>query len=129
VRNLKSLGTTVGLSLAALATTGWLATARAQATDQAAPPADTSAPAPADTAPAKPVHHKHSSHKASTPKSEAGDAAVDDLNAKSLDAAKGGKPFNPTSAAPAASPAKKLPPIHHHHHKKPAAPAPDATPK
>ncbi len=138
MRTLKSLGTTAGLFLAALATTGWLAAAHAQAADQAAPAPDTSTAAPADTAPAKPVHHKHAGHKASKPKSEAGDAAVDDLNAKSLEAAKGGKPFTPGSDAPKAAPAKKaLKPMHHHHHMKmaakpaddAAAPAPDATPK
>ena len=71
MRNLKSLGTTLGLSLAALATSGWLATANAQATDQQAPPADTSTTAPADnaapadtTAP-KPAHYKHAMHHAS----------------------------------------------------------------
>jgi hypothetical protein len=152
VRNLKSLGTTLGLSLAALATSGWLATANAQATDQQAPPADTSTAAPADTAPAdaapaKPMHHKHAMHHGSMASKggDAGNAAVEDLNEKSLDAAKGGKPFTPGGAAPIEAPKQPLHPMHRHlhHHMSPpkpaddaaapapdaAAPAPDAAPK
>jgi hypothetical protein len=109
-----------------LAASGWIANAHAQA---AAP--DTSAPAAADTstpaaAPA-PAKHHHMMHKASmAPKAEAGDAAVEDLNAKSLEDAKAGKSFAPPTPTPA--PAKPMAkPMHHHHMaKKPAAPPADA---
>jgi hypothetical protein len=126
--------TTLACSTAMLAATGWIASAHAQA---AAP--DTSAPAATDTstpaaAPA-PAKHHHMTHKTGmAPKPEAGDAAVDDLNAKSLDDAKAGKSFAPPTPTPAAKPMAK--PMHHHHMAKKAAeapaadaPAPDAAPK
>jgi hypothetical protein len=64
--------------------------------------------------------------------SEAGDAAVDDLNAKSLSAAKAGTSFAPPTT-PAAEPAKASTKTTKHHHmkKKPAADtaaAPEGTP-
>jgi hypothetical protein len=61
-----------------------------------------------------------------------GDAAVDDLNAQSLDAAKAGKSFTPPTTTPPPAKATKSsgkPAAHHTHHhasKKPA-PAPDAS--
>jgi hypothetical protein len=148
--------TTFGLSLAALAASGWLATASAQAPDAspaATPPSsDATAPATGDTSkpPAKPVHH-HSHAMASHSSASKGDAAVDDLNAQSLDAAKAGKSFTPPTTTPTEGKSMAKPegktmakPMHHHHHmpaKKPAdagapadggtppAPAPDSTPK
>ena len=94
----------------------------------------------------------HKSSKA--PKAEAGDAAVEDLNAKSLDDAKAGKSFAPPTPTPTEGKSMGKPEgkpmgkwTHHHHHmapKKPAepaeatapsdssappAPAPDSTPK
>jgi hypothetical protein len=147
--------TTIAFSTAMLATAGWIAGAHAQPTPpaQSAPaaPPDTSAPAqsaapdtsaPADnSAPAeapKPAKHHHMMHKSSkASKAEAGDAAVEDLNAKSLDDAKAGKSFAPPTPTPAAEAKPAAKPMHHHHvTKKPAAPpadssapAPDSTPK
>ncbi len=104
-------------------------------------PAPEAAPAPADTAPAastpapdagstpaaapmKTKHH-HASHMAKSGKShkaEAGDAAVEDLNAKSLSAAKSGTSFAPATT-PTPAPAKttgkgmsKSGKTMHHHH-------------
>ena len=140
--------TTLACSTAILAATGWIASAHAQAAapdasapaqsaapDNSAPAADSSTPAAAP-APAKHHHTMHKSSKA--PKAEAGDAAVEDLNAKSLEDAKAGKSFAPHTPTPAAAkPASK--PMHHHHMAKKAAappadssapaPAPDSTPK
>jgi hypothetical protein len=126
-----------------LAAAGWIASAHAQATppDTSAPAAtDSNAPAATDTStPAeapKPAKHHHMTHKTGmAPKAEAGDAAVEDLNTKSLDDAKAGKSFAPPTPTPAAAaPMKK--PMHHHHMMKKAAeapaadtPAPDAAPK
>jgi hypothetical protein len=123
--------TTLAFSTAMLAASGWIATAHAQAAapDTSAPAQsaapDTSAPA-ADTAAPAPAKHRHAMHKSSkAPKAEAGDAAVEDLNAKSLDDAKAGKSFAPPTPTPMAKPMAK--PVHHHHMmKKPAAPAADA---
>jgi hypothetical protein len=112
-------------------------------------PAPEAAPAPADTAPAastpapdagsapaaapaKTKHHK--SMHASKGKTmsmhrgaEGGDAAVEDLNAKSLSAAKSGSNYTPSKAdeAPMKSTSKTSKPMHHHHHmaKKKAAPS------
>ena len=112
--------TTLAFSTAMLAASGWIATAHAQA---AAP--DTSAPADTSTPAPKPAKHHHMMHKSMAPKAEAGDAAVEDLNAKSLDDAKAGKSFAPPTPTPMAKPMAK--PMHHHHMmKKPAAPAADA---
>jgi hypothetical protein len=70
---------------------------------------------------------------------DSGNAAVEDLNAQSLDAAKAGKSFTPSATpAPAAKPAAKPMHMMHHHNmatKKAAAPAdssapaPDSAPK
>jgi hypothetical protein len=109
-----------------LAVAGWLTSAHAQAAapDTSAPAADTSTPAAAP-APAK---HHHMMHKASkAPKAEAGDAAVEDLNAKSLEDAKAGKSFAPPTPTPAAAKPMAKPMHHHHAMKKPAAPAADAS--
>ena len=119
---------TFGLSLAALAASGWIATASAQAAPGAAPaPADSSAPAPAKaSAPTKKAtHHGGAAHVSK----DAGNAAVEDLNAQSLDAAKSGKSFTPptTTEKPPAPSKTKAKPTHHHHIAKKAAPA-DATP-
>ena len=109
--------TTLAFSTAMLAAAGWIAGAHAQATPPApaAPPAnsapaqsaapDTSAPADTSTPAAAPkaTKHHHMMHKSSkAPKAEAGDAAVEDLNAKSLDDAKAGKSFAPPTPTPAA---------------------------
>ena len=111
--------TLLGASVLALALAGWTAGARAQ--DK---PADT-APA-ADAAPAAPAKTHHH-HKAAA-KPDAGDAATDDLNAKSLDDAKAGKSFAPPTPTPdtskAAAPKKAM--THKHSAKKKAAPAADA---
>ena len=124
--------TTLGLSVAALAASSWLVTAQAQPAtpDTNAPPADTSTAAPADTstpAPAKKMHKSHAKapHKAAT----AGDAAVDDLNAKSLSAAKSGQAFAPpTTPTPdkAAAKTTKTGKATHHAKKKAAPKAADA---
>lgn len=158
--------TTFGLSLAALAASGWLATANAQAPDAspaATPPSsDSTTPASGDasspeaTKPApKPMHHHmHTMHSMHSMHSDsmgggkgAGDAAVEDLNAQSLDAAKAGKSFTPPTTTPTEGKSMGKPMgkwTHHHHHmapKKPAeasapsdssappAPAPDSAPK
>ncbi len=120
--------TTFGLSVAALAATGWLFAAQAQP----APATDTPAPAADTTAPAKPAHKHHAKTMAIHRGSEAGDAAVDDLNAKSLSAAKSGTAFTPPANAdkkdmPATKTTKK-PATKAVHHKKKAAPAADAAP-
>ncbi len=136
---------TLGLSVAILATAGWLAQASAQAApDNSAPAApssdssapapstDSSAPAPADSsaAPAKPMHKHHAKgvHRGATTK---GDAAVEDLNAQSLNAAKSGTAFKPaTTPTPDKAPMKgkgKGKPMHHHHKKAAAAPAADSS--
>jgi hypothetical protein len=125
--------TTLAFSAALLAATGWGVSAHAQAAapDQAAPPASDAAPAPSDAAPADatpPAPKKH--HKASMKGihrgTEAGDAAVEDLNAKSLDAAKSGKSFAPPTT-PAPEPAKAAKPMKHKHHAKKAAPPADTS--
>jgi len=128
--------TTLAFSTAMLAASGWIATAHAQAAapDTSAPAQsaapDTSAPA-ADTGTpaAAPAKHHHAMHKASkAPKAEAGDAAVEDLNAKSLDDAKAGKSFAPPTPTPAAESKPMAKPMHHHHAmKKPAAPPADSS--
>ena len=118
----------LGLSVAVLATTGWLAQASAQSADTSAPAAsDASTPAPA------PKKH-HAMHRTQSAKHAPtkGDAAVEDLNAQSLDAAKSGKAFAPATTPTPAKPAKAGKPMHHHHKAaKPAAdaaaPAPDAS--
>jgi hypothetical protein len=114
--------TIFGLSLAVLAASAWMAGASAQPADTAAP-ADTSTPAPA---PAK--HKAHAAKPAAKKGGDAGNSAVEDLNAQSLDAAKAGKTFTPpstTAAKPAAkpAPAKGAKPAKHHKTKKAAAPA------
>jgi len=123
---------TLGLSLAVLAATGWLAQANAQsAPDTSAPAAssDTAAPAADASAPAKTksMHHSKSMHgKGKAKATTKGDAAVEDLNAQSLDAAKAGKAYAPPTtpvATKAAKPAKTS-----HHHKKMAKKAADAAP-
>jgi hypothetical protein len=146
--------TTFGLSLAALVASGWLATASAQAPDAspaATPPSsDSTTPASGDTstpdatkpAPKAMHHHTHAMHWHSMSASKgAGDAAVEDLNAQSLDAAKAGKSFTPPSTTPTEEKSMAKPegksmakPMHHHHHmaaKKPAdtsAPSDSSTP-
>ena len=152
--------TTFGAAVIALAASGWIATAAAQApapadpapatppTTDAAPPAATP---DATTKPAKPMHHKKmmSSKMGTMGKGKLkgtvkGDEAVDDLNAKSLDAAKSGKSFAPPTT-PISEPAahekggKMMKPAHsmkmkHHMAKKAmeakpdaSAPAPDAS--
>ena len=93
----------------------------------------TAAPEEAKPAKMKPMHHKMKGMKHdSVHRGSGGDAAVDDLNAKSLAAAKSGTSFAPATT-PTAAPmkAKSMKPMHHHHmKKKPAAEpaAPDATP-
>jgi hypothetical protein len=128
---------TIGLSVALLAATGWVAQASAQAAapdasapaaDSSTPPADSSAPAP------KPAKHHHTKttgvHRGANTNKVRGDAAVEDLNAQSLDAAKTGKAFTPPTSLPASAskPAGKSTAKSgksmHHHHKKAAAPAP-----
>jgi hypothetical protein len=136
--------TTFGLSLAVLAASGWLATASAQAPDAspaATPPSsDSTAPASGDTStpdtskPApKPVHHHmHAMH--SSIGASKGDAAVEDLNAQSLDAAKAGKNFTPPSTTPTegksmeSSEKPMAKPMHHHHHMAPKKPADTSAP-
>jgi hypothetical protein len=136
--------TTLGLSVAALAASGWLMAAQAQSTppaDTPAPAADSSTPAPAadSTAPkAKPMHHKTMHGKKMSSKADAGDSAVDDLNAKSLSDAKSGTAFAPpTNPTPdkamsksdkGSKTSKTKKPMHHHAKKatKPAADAPAA---
>ncbi len=130
---------TLGLSLAILAATGWLAQASAQAAPDASAPApssDSSTPAPADSgaapaAPAKTTHKHHMSSKGIHRGTTKGDAAVEDLNAQSLSAAKAGTAFKPaTTPTPDKAPAKSMKGMKGmHHHKKaaaPAAPAADA---
>jgi hypothetical protein len=128
---------TLGLSLAVLAATGWLAQASAQsAPDTSAPAAssDTAAPAADTTPPAKTkAHHAKGSHgKGKAKAATKGDAAVEDLNAQSLDAAKAGKAYAPPTT-PVATKAAKPAKTSHHHHKAAkkaaadAAPAPDAS--
>ncbi len=148
--------TSLGLSAVALGALGWIATAQAQpvgtpaptsAPPPAPPPAAEPAPAPAEPAPAaaapetpapapaKPKHHASHAAKSGAVhrgKTAEGDAAVEDLNARSLSAAKSGTNFAPaTTPAPApkkekATPAKK-PSKHMHHAKKKAAPPADAS--
>ncbi len=103
---------------------------------EAAPaaPADTTA-APAPAAPeAKPMKKhtaRHSmSHKGKLAPTKAGNAAVEDLNDASLNAAKTGKPFTPPATPDAAKKEahmgdKGTEPMHHkaHHMKKAAKPA------
>jgi 2-oxoglutarate dehydrogenase E2 component (dihydrolipoamide succinyltransferase) len=139
------------MAAATVAAFGWVAAAQAQPAPEgtpapmAAPAPAPTAPAPADTAPAastpapdstapapaKTKHHKAAhATKTSSKHHDAGDAAVDDLNAKSLSAAKAGTSFAPatkTTPAPVKSTKK---PVHHHLMKKKAATpsAPEATP-
>ncbi len=123
---------TLGLSMAILAAAGWLAQASAQPAPDSSAPApssDSSTAAPADAAPAaKPMHKHHAAPKGihrGTPK---GDAAVEDLNAQSLSAAKSGTAFKPaTTPTPAKAPMKGMKGMHHHHKKAAAAPAADAS--
>ncbi len=91
-----------GLSVLALATTGWMAAAHAQA-----PAAPDATPAPAADAPAKPAMamkmkhkpmHEKTARSAKTGKlvgTKEGDKMVEDLNDKSLAAAKSGTAFRP----------------------------------
>jgi hypothetical protein len=92
-----------GLSVLALAASGWIAAANAQAPTppDAAPAAE--APAP-DAKPAKPMKMKHHAMHEKTARSaktgklvgtKAGDKMVEDLNDKSLAAAKAGTAFTP----------------------------------
>ncbi len=114
-----------GAVILALATSAWSfgAVAQTAAPDTtAAPPADTSTP-PAK----KPVHHKASAAKKAAP-TPAGDKAVDDLNAESLDAAKANKTFTPPAAPAPAKPAKATKATHHKKVAKKAAPAEAAAP-
>ncbi len=70
-----------------------------------APAPDTSASssAPAEKPMKKPMHKKMMAHKGGKlVATKAGDKAVDDLNAESLDSAKTGKPFTPSATPPAA---------------------------
>jgi hypothetical protein len=97
----------VGLSVLALSLSGWMAAAHAQeapAAPDATPPAATDTPAP--KAAMKPMKHKmkHMAMHEKTardPKTgkltgtKQGDAMVEDLNDKSLAAAKAGTPFTP----------------------------------
>jgi len=102
---------------------------------ESAPAAAAPDATPAPAAPAKPKHHVAHAAKSGAVhrgKTAAGDAAVEDLNARSLSAAKSGTNFAPaTTPAPApkkekAPPAKK--PMKHMHHAKKKAEAPaDAT--
>jgi hypothetical protein len=119
-------------SFGAFAQTNAAPAAAPEAAAPATPAPDSSAPA--DTAaPAKkkPMHHKmmHASKEMPT---KAGDAAVEDLNDASLNAAKSGKPFAAPTKMPTAmkasahTTAKK--PMHHKMMKKAAAPADAATP-
>jgi hypothetical protein len=116
---------TFGLSLAALAASGWIATASAQPAPDAAPaatPPDTSTAAPAKTSSHKKwTHHGTPMHASK----DAGNAAVEDLNAQSLDAAKAGKSYTPPTTTPTPPAASKTmsKPMHHHHMAKKAAPA------
>jgi len=102
----------IGATLLALCTSALSVGAIAQT-----PAPDAAAPAPAD-APAppakKPAHHAVKKVSKEKP-TAAGDKAVDDLNAESLDAAKANKSFTPpavtkvsdTKPAKATKPAKK----------------------
>jgi hypothetical protein len=94
--------TTFGAAVIALAASGWIATAAAQApADAPAPSPDASTPAAPSTdekpAPKKMMHHHAmASHgKGKLVGTKVGDKEVEDLNAKSLDAAKEGKSFAP----------------------------------
>ena len=142
--------TTFGAAVIALAASGWIATAAAQAPDPAAatPPTTDAAPPAPDAAtkdatkPTKPMHHKKMMSMKSGKMGKGklvgtakGDAAVEDLNAKSLDAAKDGKSFAPPTtpvSEPAAHAGDKMAPKHamkpmkHHMMKKAAEPKPDA---
>ena len=88
-------GRIFGLSVLTLALVGWVGVASAQ----------TTAPA-ADAAPVvhKTTHHHKSTAKGTKKAKPAKLTAVDDLNAKSLEAAKAGTPFTPP--APVAEPKK-----------------------
>jgi hypothetical protein len=116
--------------------------APADAAPAAAPAPDAAAPAEAPAAaPAKKMHHHHAKMAKMSSKGVhrggESDAAVEDLNAKSLSAAKSGTSFAPATT-PDKAPGKTMKTMkakHHHHHmmmKKAAAaadaPAPDATP-
>jgi len=94
-----------GLSVLVLAASGWIATAKAQA--PTAPDATTTpaadAPGP-EAKPAKPMKMKHHAMHERTARSaktgklvgtKAGDKMVEDLNDKSLAAAKAGTAFTP----------------------------------
>ncbi len=130
--------TTFGAAVIALAASGWIATASAQA------PADTPAPAPDASTPAAPApdakpapkkmhHHAMMSHgKGKLVGTKVGDKEVEDLNDKSLDAAKEGKSFSPPTtpmseptahAGDKMKPATKKP-MKHHMAKKAAPEAP-----
>jgi hypothetical protein len=83
------------------------------------------------------MKHHHMKSASTHHKAEGGDAAVEDLNAKSLSDAKEGKSFAPPTKTGEMKPGKPMmhKHMHHHmhHHAKPApdasaAPAPDATP-
>ncbi len=156
--------TTFGAAVIALAASGWIATAAAQApAPDAAPPAPTTDAAPPAAAPdasskpddsskpAKPMHHHKKMMSSKMDKmgkgklkgTVKGDEAVDDLNSKSLDAAKSGKSFAPPTT-PISEPAahekgdkmssKHMMKMKHHMAKKAkdatpdaSAPAPDAS--
>ncbi len=118
--------TTLGAAVIALAASGWIATASAQApADTPAPSTDAAAPAAPDSKPApkKTHHHATMSHgKGKLVGTAVGDKEVEDLNAKSLDAAKEGKSFAPPTtpmseptahAGDKMKPATKKPMKHH----------------
>jgi hypothetical protein len=93
---------------------------------------DAAAPAPAD-APAppakKPAHHAMKKVSKEKP-TAAGDKAVDDLNAESLDAAKANKSFTPPAVTKVSDkkPVKATKPMKHKKAKKEAAAPADAAP-
>jgi hypothetical protein len=81
------------------------------------------------------MHHGKGMHmKGKAKATTKGDAAVEDLNAQSLDAAKSGKAYAPPTTPVADKAATKPAKMSHHHHKAAkkaaaadAAPAPDAS--
>lgn len=105
------------------------------APDAAAPAPDASgtpAPAPDAGPKAKPMKHHHMKSASMHHKAEGGDAAVEDLNAKSLSAAKDGKSFAPPTDMGKTSSSKPAKSMMHRHHKHvvhhAAAASPDASP-
>ncbi len=121
LRHQSTLVLATGFAVLALAATGPLNAARAQ-TD----PAPTTATP--STTPAH-AHHKSMHHKPMYPKDKhghlmptaKGNAAVEDLNSQSLNAAKAGTTFTPTASSTSAesgmSNAKMAHGMHHHHGK------------